>query len=300
VAGTTSLLGNNGKIRNRGIDLSLGWSDQNRAGDFSYSFSGNFSTVHNEVMEIDNESGVIFGALTNGQFLTRTEVGNPVGAFYGYNVIGVFQSFTDIDNYTGPNGSVLQPDALPGDFKFENINDDDRIDDADRVMLGSPIPTVLFGFTTNLEFRQWDASVVLQGVAGNKIYNAKRANRNVFPDANYDLDFYQNSWTGPGTSETYPSAALNRRNIFPNSFFVESGSYIRVRSLQLGYALPPGIMSNLRINNLRIYLSAQNPVTLFSYNGYTPEIGGSPIATGIDNDTYPLSATFTMGVNVTF
>lgn len=300
VAGTSNLLGNNGRIRNRGIDLTLGWTDQNSPGDFTYSFSGNLSTVDNEVLEINNESGSIFGALTNGQFLTKTVVGQPVGAFYGYKVAGVFQSLTEIDNYTGPGGMVLQPDALPGDFRFENINNDDRIDDADRVMLGSPVPAFLYGFTANLAFRQWDASLVLQGVAGNKIYNAKRANRNVFPDANYDMDFYENRWSGSGSSDTYPSAALDRRNIFPNSFFVESGSYFRIRNVQVGYSLAGNKESNLSINNLRVYLSAQNPVTLFSYNGYTPEIGGSPIATGIDNDTYPLSATFSVGVSVTF
>ncbi len=300
VAGTSNMLGNNGRIRNRGLDFSLGWSDQSRSGELSYSVTGNFSTVDNEVLEINNESGVIFGALTNGQFLTRTVVGQPVGSFYGYKVAGVFQSLTEIDNYTSPNGVILQPDAIPGDFRFENVNGDDRIDDADRVMLGSPIPKFLFGFTASAGFRQWDASLVIQGVSGNKLYNAKRANRNIFPDANYDMDFYKNHWSGSGSSDTYPSAALTRRNIFPSSFFVEPGSYVRVRSIQIGYSLPADVMSNLRINDMRVYLSAQNPVTFFRYNGYTPEIGGSPIATGIDNDTYPLSATYTLGLNVNF
>lgn len=298
VAGTGSLLGNNGTIRNQGIDLSLEWSDTSNSGDFNYSLNGNFSTVDNKVLEIGNESGVIFGALNNGQFLTRTTVGQPIGAFFGYNVIGVFQNISDVNSHTSSDGTILQPDALPGDLKFENVNGDDRIDENDRVMLGSPIPTITFGFTANVSFRQWDASVVMQGVAGNKIYNAKRAIRNVFPDANYDLDFYENHWTGSGSSNEYPSAALTRRNIFPNSFFVESGSYFRLRSVQVGYSLPPG--ANFGIRTLRVYVSAQNPLTLFGYNGYTPEIGGSPIASGIDNDTYPLSAIYTIGVNVNF
>lgn len=300
VSGTVELLGNNGKIRNRGIDLSMGWNNSNTSSEFKYSFSGNISTVDNEVLEIRNESGVLFGALSNGQFLTRATVGKPVGAFFGYNVIGVFQSLTEINEYTSDNGVILQPDALPGDFIFENVNGDDRIDDEDRMMLGSPIPTFTYGFTANFNYRQWDASVVIQGVYGNKIYNAKRTIRNIFPDANYDKDFYDNYWQGSGTSNTYPSAALTRRNIFPNSFFVESGSYVRIRNIQIGYTLPENIRQTLRMQSLRVYVSAQNPVTLFAYNGYTPEIGGSPIATGIDNDTYPLSATFTAGINVTF
>ncbi|TVR43457.1 MAG: TonB-dependent receptor [Bacteroidia bacterium] len=300
VAGTESLLGNNGTIRNRGIEMVLRWTDTNNAGDLTYSLSGNFSTVNNEVLAIRNESGVIFGALTNGQFLTRTVVGQPVGAFYGYNVIGIFQSFEEINNYTSDNGVRLQPDALPGDFIFENVNGDDVIDERDRVMLGSPIPDFTFGFTASVSYKQWDASAVIQGVYGNKIYNAKRTVRNIFPDANYDRDFYDNHWQGSGTSNTYPSAALTRRNIFPNSFFVESGSYVRIRNVQIGYTLPENVRQKLRMRSLRVYVSAQNPVTFFAYNGYTPEIGGSPIATGIDNQTYPLSATFTGGVNVTF
>ncbi len=300
VAGTSELLGNNGKIRNRGIDLSLGWTGRSSNRDFIYSLTGNFSTVDNEVLEIRNESGVIFGALTNGQFLTRTMVGYPVGAFFGYNVLGVFQNLGEINGYTSPNDVVLQPDALPGDFKFENVNGDDRIDDADRVMLGSPIPKFTYGFTANVTWRQWDVATTFQGVYGNKIYNAKRTIRNVFPDANYDLDFYENHWTGSGSTNSYPSAALTRRNIFPNSFFLESGSYFRIRNVQIGYTLPERVRNNLRVRTMRIYFSAQNPITLFGYNGYTPEIGGSPIATGIDNDTYPLSATYTMGINVNF
>lgn len=300
VSGTESLLGNNGRIRNRGIDLSLSWSDQRRNNDFSYSLSGNFSTINNKVLEIDNESGMIFGALTHGQFLTRTVVGGPIGAFYGYRVIGVFQNLAEINDYVGPDGSLLQPDAIPGDFIFDNVNGDNRIDEHDRVMLGSPIPKFTYGLTADFIYRQWDATISIQGVYGNKIYNAKRANRNVFPDANYDLDFYENHWQGPGTSNSYPSAALTRRNIFPNSFFVESGSYLRVRNIQLGYTMPDEMRTRLGIRNLRIYISGQNPINLFGYNGYTPEIAGSPIATGIDNDTYPLSATYTIGIQATF
>jgi TonB-linked SusC/RagA family outer membrane protein len=300
VSGTDNMLGNNGRIRNRGIDFNLGWTDRSPSGEFTYAFSGNFSTVDNEVLEIDNESGELRGAPSGGQFLTLSRAGFPVGTFYGYRVIGVFQNLGEINNYTGPNGTILQPDAIPGDFKFANVNGDDVINEQDRVNIGSPIPTFLYGFTANLGFRQWDASIVMQGVLGNKIYNAKRTIRNVFPDANYDLDFYQNYWQGAGTSNTYPSSAVNRRNIFPNSFFVESGSYFRIRSVQIGYTLAGSVAENLRLNSLRIYISAQNPLTLFGYNGYTPEIGGSPIATGIDNDTYPLSATYTAGININF
>lgn len=300
VSGQAELLGNYGRIRNRGIDLSLTWTERFDNRDLGYSLSGNLSTVDNEVLRINNQDGILYGPTLNGAFVTQTLVGQPIGAFYGYHAIGVFQSVSDVNNYTGPDGTILQPDGLPGDLKFENVNGDDRIDSRDRVMIGSPIPKLVFGLTATADYKNWDVSVIIQGTSGNKIFNAKRANRNIFPDANYDLDFYENHWTGNGTSDEYPSPALSRRNIQPNSFFVESGSYVRIRNIQMGYTLPEGITSRIGLSSLRFYLSAQNPFTLFGYNGFTPEIGGSPIASAIDYDTYPLSSTYTFGLNVSF
>ncbi len=195
---------------------------------------------------------------------------------------------------------VLQPGALPGDFKYANTNGDNTIDANDRQLIGSPIPKVTYGLNGTVNYGKWDIAMSLQGVAGNKLFNAKRANRQPFPDANYDLNFYKNHWTGSGTSNTYPSAALNRQNLQPNSFFVESGAYVRIRNIQLGYTLSPLLTTKMHIKKFRVYLSAQNPLTLFAYNGFTPEIGGTAIATGIDYDTYPLSATYTGGIEVNF
>ncbi len=300
VSGTDQLLGNNGKIQNQGFELTVGWSDK-IGSKLSYSVNGNFSTNANKVLAINNESGVVYGPTLNGAFITKTMKGEPIGSFYGYKVIGVFQSNADIENYKSPNNVVLQPGALPGDLKFANANGDDKIDASDRQLLGSPIPKVTYGLNGSLGYGNWDLAISFQGVAGNKLFNAKRANRQPFPDANYDYNFYKNHWTGSGSSNTYPSAALNRQNLVPNSFFVESGAYFRIRNIQLGYALSPSLTSKLRIQRLRIYLSAQNPLNLFSYNGYTTEIGGaSPISTGIDYDTYPLSATYTCGLELNF
>jgi TonB-linked SusC/RagA family outer membrane protein len=300
ISGTETLLGNNGKIQNQGIEVNLGWADKSADGKFRYSINGNFATIANKVLEINNLAGTVYGTTLNGDFISKTVKGEPIGSFYGYKVIGVFQSNAEIDNYISKNGVVLQPDAIPGDLKFANINGDDKIDNEDRALLGSPIPKITYGINGSVGFENWDFSVAIQGVSGNKIFNFKRANRNPFPDANFDYDFYKNHWNGQGTSNSYPSAVLTRKNIAPNSFYVESGSYIRIRSMQLGYSLPKEMLSKWGIKQLRLYLTAQNPLTLFSYNGYTPEVGGDPISAGIDNQTYPLSAIYTAGINLTF
>ncbi|MBA7516511.1 TonB-dependent receptor P3 [subsurface metagenome] len=300
VSGTDVLLGNNGKILNNGIEISLGWSDKPGSGKFQYHVKGHITTIHNEVLEINNEAETIYGPSINGSFVTRTQPGLPIGAFYGYNAIGVFQSNTEIEEYTGSDGSILQPDAIPGDLKFEDVNGDNTIDANDRTYLGSPTPKLLYGLNAGFAYGKFDASIDINGVLGNKIFNAKRIERNVFPDANYDLDFYENHWTGKESTNEYPSAALTRKNIQPNSFFVESGWYIRIRNIQVGYT-PFDSNEDRIVKDFRIYLSAQNPFTYFKYNGYTPEVSSNtPIEQGIDRDTYPLSSTYIIGLNISF
>ncbi len=301
ITGTDNLLGNNGKIQNNGLELVLGWTDQTEDGKIKYNVSANFATIHNEVLEINNQAGVLYGPqLLNGSFITRTIKGKPIGSFYGYDVVGVFQSNADIDDYKSANGTILQPDAIPGDLKFANTNGDDIINGDDRTYLGSPVPKYTLGLNGGVTYGSWDISIAIQGVAGNKLFNFKRANRNAFPDANYDYDFYQNHWDGKGSSSVYPSAALTRKNIQPNSFFVESGSYIRIRSLQFGYTISEKIAKKVAFKSARVYLNAQNPLTIFGYNGFTPEIGGRPTSTGIDESTYPLSSIYTFGINASF
>lgn len=300
ISGTDNLLGNNGKIKNNGIEMVIGWSSQTKSGKIKYNVSTNFTLIHNEVLAINNESGSLYGPQVNGAFITRTIVGKPIGSFYGYKAIGVFQSNSEINNYKSADGTVLQPDAIPGDLKFANTNGDNQINNDDRTYLGSPIPKFTYGLTGGLSYGNWDLSMAIQGVYGNKIFNLKRIDRNAFPDGNYDYNFYQHHWNGPGSTNDYPSAALTRKNIQPNSFFVESGSYIRLRNVQVGYTIPGNAIKKVGFKSFRVYVNAQNPLTIFGYNGFTPEIGGDPISTGIDESTYPLSAIYTFGINATF
>jgi TonB-linked SusC/RagA family outer membrane protein len=289
--GTTDLLANNGKVLNSGVELTVGWSDK-LSDKFTYHVSMNATTVHNEVLELTGRE-YIPGASVNSGFATRTAVGHPIGAFYGYKVAGVYQ--TEAEARLDPV-KALTPDK--GFFIYENTNGDDKISEADKIYLGSPIPWLIGGVDVGLNYGAWDFGITFYGQLGNKIFNKKRMNRNNFGDGNYDLDFYENAWNGKGSSDTYPSpAAFNRDAVQQvNSFFVEDGSYIRIQNVQLGYT----IKTIKFIPSLRIYVSAQRPLTLFGYNGFTPEVSGTPIETGIDEKVYPMQAVYSAGLKMNF
>ena len=288
--GTATLLANNGSVMNQGVELSVNWAEQR--GDFSYNVNFNATTIANKVLRLEGRDEIP-GAMVNGVYSTSTRVGYPIGSFWGYKIDGVYAS--DKEALTAP---VSQTIMEKGFFKYADQNGDNVINDADRTYLGSPIPWLILGLNAGFNWRNWDASFLLNLQLGNKILNAKRMNRSTFPDANYDLDFYENRWTKDNKSDTYPSAdaygtAFVQR---ANDFFVEDGSFFRVQNIQIGYTFHgiPGVKS------LRAYFSAQRPLSLFRYNGFTTEIGGSPIESGIDSSVYPMQSIYTVGASFNF
>ncbi|MEI8084673.1 MAG: TonB-dependent receptor [Paludibacter sp.] len=288
--GTGTLLGNYGTVQNQGVEFSLNWNDK-ITDDLSYTLGFNATTIANKVLSLDGKRDNIPGASVRGNYATRTEVGHPIGAFYGYEVAGVYAS--EGDALRDPVSQTIK-DA--GYFKYKDQNGDNVIDDKDKVFLGSAIPWLMTGVDFGLNYKQLDLSFTLQGQFGNKVLNAKRMNRDVFTDGNYDLDFAQNHWTTANKSTTYPSAAAYNSAFTQqaNSFFVEDASYIRVQNIQLGYTF-----NKMKgIKNMRVYVSAQRPFTYFSYNGFTPEVSGSPTENGIDTSTYPMQATYTIGLKM--
>ena len=292
--GTTELLANNGKVRNQGVELTIGWSDK-VGEDFSYNIGMNLTTIANKVIELDGRE-YIPGGSVGDNYSTRTMKGYPIGTFWGYEVDGVYKS--DREAMLDPQQQNLK---YGGYFKYKDQNNDGKINDKDKVSLGSAIPKVTAGLDFGFNWRNLDFSLSFYGQFGNKILNAKRMNRKTFPDANYDLDFYENCWRPGRLSKEYPSAeAYNNSEIQQaNSFFVEDAWYIRIQNIQVGYTFKNLGQKDI-IKSLRVYLAAQRPYTLFTYNGFTPEIGGSPIASGIDNSTYPMQAIYTCGLKLNF
>jgi TonB-linked SusC/RagA family outer membrane protein len=297
---TGSFLDNNADILNKGIEATLNWSDD-LTDKLSYRIGGNLTVNHNEVAKLKPGGSPFYdGGAVNGALATYTQVGHPIGEFYVVQVDGIFQNWAEVDAYVDTAGAKIMPKAVPGDFRYVDQNHDGKIDDLDRVGMGSYTPKMMYAFNLGITYSQIDVSVECQGVSGNKIYNVKRADR--FGNENYDADFAEHRWHGQGTSTTYPSADIaGGRNVFPNSFFVESGAYFRIKNIQVGYTLPANWTNRIHAGSVRFYYTAQNPFTTFKYNGFSPEIpGGSPATQGMDYGIYPLSKINSIGVNVNF
>ncbi|RVT98332.1 TonB-dependent receptor [Mucilaginibacter limnophilus] len=299
-SGGTSITSNQATIQNKGFEFLVNWKDK-VGEDFSYSLSANLGINDNKVLTVESGATAIdkaVGTVGSANNNTRTVLGAPIGQFYGLKVVGIFQTPEEVTGYA-KNNTPIMPSARPGDFKYEDVNNDGKIDDKDRVVLGNPNPKFVYGFNTNFTYKQFDLTIDLQGVAGVDLYNANIGAR--FGTENFTQDFFENRWHGPGTSNTYPSTYIaGGQNNRSNSFYVEDGSYVRIRNLQLGYTLPSSLIGKWKLSRVRVFANAQNAFNFFSYRGFSPEVGGEPTVAGVDNNVYPLFATYNFGVNVGF
>lgn len=290
--GSGTILGNQADFENRGFEFALTWRD-NIKSDLTYSISANIGFNENKVLSTITGANPIYsggGAATSGALATRTIVGQPIGEFFGLIVDGIFQNQTEINN-------SAQSTARPGDFRYVDQNKDGIINDLDRVPIGNPNPRVTYGINTNWAYKNFDLTLDFQGVSGVEIYNANLGLR--FGRENFTRDFYENRWHGEGTSNEYPSVKIGGGdNYKPNTFYVEDGSYFRVRNMQLGYTFDKSLTDRWKIGSLRVFVNAQNALNFFKYRGFNPEVGGSPGNAGIDANVYPMSATYNFGVNL--
>jgi TonB-linked SusC/RagA family outer membrane protein len=284
-----SVLKNVGIIRNQGIELSLNWND-NLTQDIKYSVGANISTLKNEVRDLYGQPYIDGGS---AEFRQRSIVGEPLLAFFGREVIGVYQNQAEIDAdpFAKANGLV------PGDLKYKDQNKDGKIDDSDRVVLGSYFPTFMYGFNFNISYKNFELSANMVGQTGNKILNRKRGEIIWTADGNMDADLAKNRWHGDGTSNKYPSSSGLRRgwNQKMSDYFVEDGSFFRIQNVQLAYNIGKQQLFGVSMPDMRISLTADRPLTFFKYNGFNPEV-----ANGIDTQAYPIPAVYTVGLNIKF
>ncbi|WP_449188607.1 SusC/RagA family TonB-linked outer membrane protein [Tannerella forsythia] len=291
-SGAKNSLENLGEIRNRGMELSASWSDKIGESGLKYTVSGNLTTIDNQVLSLGRgpEDAIFEGP----KGISRSMEGYPVAHFYGYQVIGVYQNKEDVKRYY-PN-KVGSP--APGDLKFKDVNGDGVITQDDRTMIGNPTPDLTYGFNVNLEYRNFDLGVDMMGVYGNEVY--RTWDDPTYAQLNY-LTSRMNRWHGEGTSNwepiLNPSRALNLLN---SNYFIEDGSFFRIRNVQLGYKLYPALLSKLHLKSLRLYANIQNLKTWRRNTGYTPEMKGSALESGIDRGTYPMPVIYTFGFNLTF
>jgi hypothetical protein len=233
-----------------------------------------------------------------------TEAGGPVTGFYLIKDIGIFQSQAQVDAYKDKNGNLIQPNAHPGDIKFLDANGDGQINDQDKVYMGSPFPNFEYGFGFNASYKNFDINAFFQGTQGNKIYNGLRQDlESMSLEFNYSKSTLK-AWTPQNTNTAVPRAVINDPNFNDqtSSRFLEDGSYMRLKTLQIGYTLPGNMKQRLKINSLRIYVSGDNVFTITKYTGFNPDLGrtGSIFDRGVDfgHVAYPLAKTFSVGLQL--
>ena len=290
---------NAGSIENRGVELSLDWRD--KIGNVNYSFGINGAYNRNEITFIANPEKVIIGAsFAVAGTVTRSIEGLPIGYFWGFKSDGLFQNQNEVFSHINNEGEVLQPNAVPGDVRFVDYNGDGTINELDRTIIGNPTPDVTFGINFAADFAGFDFSAFFQGTIGNEIFNGTQRQ---------DLRFTNRTtavldrWTGEGTSNEVPrfTFADNNNNFRISDLYIEDGSHVRFKNVQIGYSLPNGVLNKIKAEKVRFYISGENVFTLTSYTGVDPEIGAtSPFDAGIDRGVFPQARTFRFGTSITF
>ena len=299
--GESKPIGNVGKMENQGVEMEAAYRIVRK--DWSIRVGGNATYLKNRLIEYGNESG--WENLDSFQgigTITRAENGLPFPYFYGYKTAGIFQNMDEVRAYTYTNAdgsvSMIQPNAVPGDVRFVDVNGDGVIDADDRTKIGKGMPDWTFGINLNATFKGFDFSMLWQGTVGNQIFDATR--RTDISSTNLP-EWMLARWTGEGTSNTIPRFVIGDNvNWQSSDLYVKNGNYFRLKNIQLGYTLPQRLTNHVFISNLRIYVAAENLVTFTKYDGFDPEISSGGTSLGIDRGVYPQARTLSLGFNLTF
>jgi TonB-linked SusC/RagA family outer membrane protein len=292
--GTTEI--NAGKMQNKGIEINV--NSRNLTGQLSWTTNFNISFNQNKILSLDQNASLFPGGSSIGLngYLAINQVGHPVNSFYGYVTQGIFQTYYDVQAHAAQvNGSDIYNRTSAGDIRFKDLNNDDIINANDRTIIGNPNPKFIFAMNNNWSYKGVDLSIALQGVYGNQIFNANDITQEAMSGANNQVAYVLSRWEGPGTSNTVPRAIYGdpNENSRLSDRYIEDGSYLRIKTLTLGYNLPKTLMQHAGIKTVRIYATAQNLYTFTKYTGVDPEVG----ANGIDLNVYPVTRTISLGLN---
>lgn len=285
-----SMLTNAADILNRGLEVSLRYN-KNSKGKFNYSLGVNATFNHNQVLGLGNGLPTNFGSLRNGEFATRVATGQAIGSFWVYETQGVFQTQAEVDAVPHFLGTQ------PGDFKVIDQNKDGKINDLDRIYLGSYQPKCFMGMNGSFKYSNWDLNIDLLGNFGNKVFNGKKTVRY---GGNYNIEkaVADARWTPTNGTNTAPRAFNGVPK--PTDYFVESGSFVRLNNLTIGYNLPAKIAKKSKVQGYRFFVTAQNAFTWKKFSGFSAELPGNPADAGIELDIYPTSSTFLTGLSIQF
>lgn len=286
---TTTTHTNAGKVRNQGIEMSL--HTINLTGELGWETNLTATYNKNKIKDLNSDVPYYINQINNS-YVTMLAKDYPINVFYGYVTDGIFQNQSEVNTH------AVQPGAEPGDIRFRDLNNDGVINDSDRTVIGNPNPSWLFSMNNSLSYKGFELSVFLQGIAGNKIYNANNIDNTGMAAAYNQTTDVLKRWQGEGTSNSMPRAVFGdpNQNTRVSDRFVENGSYLRLKNITLSYTFPKQWLQKAQIENARLSLSCENVATITGYSGFDPEVG----INGIDQNRYPISRTFSLGLNFNF
>ena len=286
---TTTTYTNAGKVRNQGIEMSL--HTINLTGELGWETNLTATYNKNKIKDLNSDVPYYINQINNS-YVTMLAKDYPINVFYGYVTDGIFQNQSEVNTH------AVQPGAEPGDIRFRDLNNDGVINDSDRTVIGNPNPSWLFSMNNRLSYKGFELSVFLQGIAGNKIYNANNIDNTGMAAAYNQTTDVLKRWQGEGTSNSMPRAVFGdpNQNTRVSDRFVENGSYLRLKNITLSYTFPKQWLQKAQIENARLSLSCENVATITGYSGFDPEVG----INGIDQNRYPISRTFSLGLNFNF
>lgn len=286
---------NGGNVLNQGFEIMLGYENTTENG-LNYSISGNLARNRNEVLDLSNAGSSLYQFISFVGLVNVTEVGSPIASFWGWQTDGIFQSQEEIDNHAFQSSGTA-----PGDFRFKDLNDDGVVNAEDQTIIGNPWPKITYGINGSISYKGFAFRLELQGVAGNDILMAMKFRTEGANFFNYTRNVWENRWTGPGSSNDMPRLNTDdpNNNMRSSEYYLEDGSYMRIRNVQLTYNFPPELF---KLRNLSAYLSVQNAYTFTKYPGFDPEIGtnraSNPLYIGIDETNYPVPRIYTIGLKI--
>lgn len=286
---TTTTYTNAGKVRNQGIEMSL--HTINLTGELGWETNLTATYNKNKIKDLNSDVPYYINQINNS-YVTMLAKDYPINVFYGYVTDGIFQNQSEVNTH------AVQPGAELGDIRFRDLNNDGVINDSDRTVIGNPNPSWLFSMNNSLSYKGFELSVFLQGIAGNKIYNANNIDNTGMAAAYNQTTDVLKRWQGEGTSNSMPRAVFGdpNQNTRVSDRFVENGSYLRLKNITLSYTFPKQWLQKTQIENARLSLSCENVATITGYSGFDPEVG----INGIDQNRYPISRTFSLGLNFNF
>ncbi len=295
--GESKPIGNVGKMENSGVELEASYKF--RVSDWNFRVGGNLTYLKNKLIEYGNDSGwANFDSFQGAGTISRAQNGKPFPYFYGYKTDGIFQTVDEVNAYVNSNGALIQPNAVPGDVRFVDVDGNGSITDADRTDIGNGMPDWTFGFNLSANWKNFDLSMMWQGTMGNDVFDATR--RTDISATNLP-SWMLARWTGAGTSNRIPHYVQgDSKNWQSSDLYIYDGSYLRLKNIQLGYTLPNAMTRKAFISALRVYVAAENLFTFTKYHGYDPEISSGGTSLGVDYGVYPQARVWTVGANLTF